>query len=40
MVYGKSELLVHSLNADVDYYLQVDAFNGSGITEGDCVPLV
>jgi len=40
MIYGKNELIVHSLNADADYYLQIDAFNGSGITEGDCVPLV
>ena len=34
LVYGKQELLMHCLNDGVPYYIRVDAFNGSGITEG------
>lgn len=37
LVYGENELLLHSLNDGVPYFVQVDAFNASGITEGECI---
>ncbi len=36
MVYGEEELLLHCFNDGVPYFFQVDAFNGGGITAGDC----
>jgi len=35
LVYGKNELTMRYLNSGVDYYMRVDAFNASGITEGE-----
>ena len=35
LVYGDNELVMHCLNDGVPYFIQVDAFNGAGITEGD-----
>ena len=35
LVYGANELQLNALNDGVPYFVQVDAFNGSGITEGD-----
>ena len=34
LVYGKNELIMRYLNSGVSYYIRVDAFNGSGVTEG------
>ena len=34
MVYGQTELSIHSLNAEQDYYFTIDAFNEGGITKG------
>ena len=35
LVYDNNELVLNALNDNVSYFVQVDAFNGSGITEGD-----
>jgi hypothetical protein len=32
-----NELLLHSLNKDLDYYFSIDAFNENGVTVGDVV---
>ena len=37
MVYGQNELTLRMLTEGVDYFVSVDAFNGSGITKGSCV---
>ena len=37
LVYGKNELTMRYLNDGVPYFMQIDAFNGSGIGEGTVV---
>jgi hypothetical protein len=37
LVYGRNDLLLPTLSAGVDYWVAVDAFNGSGITSGEVV---
>ena len=37
LVYGKNELTMRYLNDSVPYFMQIDAFNGSGIGEGTVV---
>lgn len=37
MVYGQNELTLRMLTEGVDYFVSVDAFNGSGITRGSCI---
>jgi len=37
MVYGETEATIHSLNAGVPYFARIEAFNGSGITQAECV---
>jgi len=34
LVFGKTELVMNNLNADIPYWVQIDAWNGGGITEG------
>jgi len=37
MVYGKNELLIRSLNAEVPYYFSIDTFNENGVSKGTTV---
>ena len=37
LVYGKEELTMHCLNDGIAYFIRVDSFNGSGITEGETI---
>jgi hypothetical protein len=39
LVYGRDDLLISTLSAGVDYWVAVDAFNGSGLTTGLVVPI-
>ena len=39
LVYGRDDLLISTLSAGVDYWVAVDAFNGSGLTRGVAVPI-
>ena len=39
LVYGRDDLLISTLSAGVDYWVAVDAFNGSGLTTGVAVPI-
>ena len=39
LVYGRDDLLISTLSAGVDYWVAVDAFNGSGLTTGLAVPI-
>ncbi|MDT3442912.1 family 43 glycosylhydrolase [Pseudofrankia sp. BMG5.37] len=39
-VHGRTELDLSALTAGEDYWVAVDAFNGSGITRGEPVPVV
>jgi hypothetical protein len=39
LVYGRDDLLISTLSAGVDYWVAVDAFNGSGLTAGLAVPM-
>ena len=39
LVYGRDDLLISTLSAGVDYWVAVDAFNGSGLTRGLAVPI-
>jgi hypothetical protein len=39
LVYGRDDLLISTLSAGVDYWVAVDAFNGSGLTAGVAVPM-
>jgi hypothetical protein len=34
IVYGKNELIIRSLNADLPYYFSIDAFNEAGVVKG------
>ncbi|MGA1836495.1 family 43 glycosylhydrolase [Herbiconiux sp. 11R-BC] len=40
LVYDQTRLSLPNLNAGVDYWVAVDPFNESGITEGSTVPIV
>ena len=37
LVYGKEALTMHCLNDGIAYFIRVDSFNGSGITEGETI---
>ncbi|KAA6300368.1 MAG: hypothetical protein EZS26_003493 [Candidatus Ordinivivax streblomastigis] len=37
MVYGTTELSIHSLNAEQEYFFAIDAFNEGGITRGQTI---
>jgi hypothetical protein len=39
LVYGRDDLLVSTLSAGVDYWVAIDAFNGSGLTRGVPMPV-
>ena len=34
IVYGKNEIIIRSLNADLPYYFSIDAFNEAGVVKG------
>ena len=40
LVHGRGQLVLPTLNAGLDYWVAVDAFNGSGVTVGDTVPVL
>jgi hypothetical protein len=37
IVYGKNEITIRSLNADLPYYFSIDAFNEAGVVKGKTV---
>jgi hypothetical protein len=39
LAYGRTSLVLGTLSAGVDYWVAVDAFNGSGVTRGEPVPV-